>query len=110
MVRIGFGDVETAFRHRAHQIDASARRVHFFAEHAIRGTGGEADAAVDARANGIECGGGRGGAFLGGGGGCGGGGVPPAEGTSFFFCGGRAAGPPPGGGGRGGCPLPPPSP
>src|SRR5205807_5648900 len=58
MVRVGIGDVETAFRHRAHQIDAAAGRVHFFAEHAVGGTGREADAAVDARANGVDCSGG----------------------------------------------------
>src|SRR5207247_5933147 len=54
VARVSLGDVEPALRDGAHQIDATARRVHLLAERAVGRTRRQADAAVHARANVVE--------------------------------------------------------
>src|SRR5207237_6686540 len=55
VARVSVRDVQAALGHRAHQIDTAAGRVHLLAEGAIRGTDGQADPAVDARSNRVDC-------------------------------------------------------
>ena len=50
MTRVGRRRLQPALRHRAHQVQAAARRVHLLAEDAIGGALRQADAAVHARA------------------------------------------------------------
>src|SRR5262245_29851752 len=55
MPNVGVGNVEPPFGDGAHEVDTAARRVHFLAENAVGGTGGQTDTAVHARSNRIDC-------------------------------------------------------
>src|SRR5215470_19038788 len=55
MPNVGVGNVEPPFGDGAHEVDTAARRVHFLAENAIGGTGRQADPAVHAGSNRINC-------------------------------------------------------